>query len=79
MFIGHSERRTYHKESDEFIVKKFSALKEAGLVPLLCIGETEAENEAGKTEEVCACQIDALSKQFPFLDILLMMPCSARI
>ena len=60
IIIGHSERRTYHKESDEFIAKKFAALKEAGLVPVLCIGETEAENEAGKTEEVCARQIDAV-------------------
>ncbi|WP_410679222.1 triose-phosphate isomerase [Avibacterium paragallinarum] len=60
IIIGHSERRTYHKESDEFIAKKFAALKEAGLVPVLCIGESEAENEAGKTEEVCAKQIDAV-------------------
>ena len=60
IIIGHSERRTYHKESDEFVAKKFGVLKEAGLVPVLCIGETEAENEAGKTEEVCARQIDAV-------------------
>ncbi|MGC6407885.1 triose-phosphate isomerase [Bisgaard Taxon 45] len=60
IIIGHSERRTYHKESDEFIAKKFAALKQAGLVPVLCIGESEAENEAGKTEEVCARQIDAV-------------------
>lgn len=60
IIIGHSERRTYHKESDEFIAKKFAALKEAGLVPVLCIGESEAENEAGKTEDVCARQIDAV-------------------
>ena len=37
IIIGHSERRTYHKESDEFVAKKFGALKEAGLVPVLCI------------------------------------------
>lgn len=60
IIIGHSERRTYHKESDEFIAKKFAALKEAGLVPVLCIGETEAENEAGQTEAVCAKQLDAV-------------------
>ena len=62
VIIGHSERRTYHAESDEFIAKKFAVLKEAGLTPVLCIGETEAENEAGKTEEVCARQIDAVLK-----------------
>ncbi|MGQ8820999.1 triose-phosphate isomerase [Bibersteinia trehalosi] len=60
IIIGHSERRTYHKESDEFVAQKFKALKDAGLVPVLCIGETEAENEAGQTEAVCARQIDAV-------------------
>ena len=38
IIIGHSERRTYHKESDEFIAKKFAVLKEQGLIPVLCIG-----------------------------------------
>ncbi|TCJ97909.1 triosephosphate isomerase [Volucribacter psittacicida] len=60
IIIGHSERRQYHQESDEFIAKKFAALKQAGLVPVLCIGESEAENEAGQTEQVCAKQIDAV-------------------
>jgi len=60
VIIGHSERRTYHKESDEFIAKKFAVLKEADLIPVLCIGETEAENEAGQTETVCAKQLDAV-------------------
>ncbi len=40
IIIGHSERRTYHKESDELIAKKFAVLKEQGLTPVLCIGET---------------------------------------
>ena len=53
IIIGHSERRTYHKESDELIAKKFAVLKEQGLTPVLCIGETE---------EVCARQIDAVLK-----------------
>ncbi|WJV53757.1 triose-phosphate isomerase [Pectobacteriaceae bacterium CE70] len=60
IIIGHSERRTYHKESDEFIARKFAVLKEAGLIPVLCIGETEAENAAGQTEAVCARQLDAV-------------------
>ncbi len=60
VIIGHSERRTYHKESDEFIAKKFAVLKEKGLIPVLCIGESEAENEAGQTEAVCAKQLDAV-------------------
>src|SRR5471032_1439972 len=56
IIIGHSERRTYHKESDEFIAKKFGVLKDAGLIPVLCIGE----NEAGQTEAVCAKQLNAV-------------------
>lgn len=60
IIIGHSERRTYHKESDEFIAKKFGVLKDAGLIPVLCIGETDAENEAGQTEAVVARQLDAV-------------------
>nr|WP_314267968.1 triose-phosphate isomerase [uncultured Moellerella sp.] len=60
IIVGHSERRAYHKESDELVAQKFAILKEQGLTPVLCIGETEAENEAGKTEEVCARQIDAV-------------------
>lgn len=58
--IGHSERRTYHQESDDDIVEKFTVLKETGLIPVLCIGETEVENEAKQTEAVCARQIDAV-------------------
>lgn len=60
IIIGHSERRTYHQESDEFIARKFAVLKSQGLTPVLCIGESEEENSAGKTEQVCARQIDAV-------------------
>ncbi|CAM2978769.1 triose-phosphate isomerase [Vibrio rarus] len=60
IIIGHSERREYHQESDEFVAKKFAFLKENDLTPVLCIGESEAQNEAGETEAVCARQIDAV-------------------
>ncbi|CUX96611.1 triose-phosphate isomerase [Candidatus Doolittlea endobia] len=60
IIIGHSERRAYHKESNELIAEKFAVLKEAELIPVLCIGESKAENEAGKTEAVCAHQIDVV-------------------
>ncbi|GAL05802.1 triosephosphate isomerase [Photobacterium aphoticum] len=60
IIIGHSERRDYHNESDEFVAKKFAFLKEHGLTPVLCIGESEAQNEAGETVAVCARQIDAV-------------------
>ncbi|MDT9587500.1 MAG: triose-phosphate isomerase [Candidatus Arsenophonus melophagi] len=60
IIIGHSERRAYHKESDEYIAHKFVVLKSQGLIPVLCIGESEEENSAGKTEQVCAHQIQAI-------------------
>ncbi|MGP1923908.1 MAG: triose-phosphate isomerase [Arsenophonus sp. NEOnobi-MAG3] len=60
IIIGHSERRNYHQENDEFIAKKFAILKSQKLTPVLCIGESEEENNAGKTQQVCAHQIDAV-------------------
>lgn len=60
IIIGHSERREYHAESDQFVAKKFAFLKENGLVPVFCIGESDAQNEAGETEAVCARQINAV-------------------
>ncbi|MGO1295738.1 MAG: triose-phosphate isomerase [Vibrio sp.] len=60
IIIGHSERREYHEESDEFVAKKFAFLKENGLTPVLCIGESDAQNEAGETEAVVSRQIDAV-------------------
>ncbi|MBX4180687.1 triose-phosphate isomerase [Sodalis sp. CWE] len=60
VIIGHSERRIYHKENDWLIAKKFSILKKIGLIPVLCIGENEMEKNAGKTEVVCAYQIDSI-------------------
>jgi triosephosphate isomerase (TIM) len=62
IIIGHSERRQYHNESDEFVAQKFAFLKENGLTPVLCIGESEAQNEAGETVAVCARQLDAVIK-----------------
>ncbi|MET0085253.1 MAG: triose-phosphate isomerase [Sedimenticola sp.] len=58
--VGHSERRTYHNESDELVAQKYAAARAAGLVPILCIGETLDEREQGITEEVCARQLDAV-------------------
>ena len=58
--IGHSERRSIYGETDEQIVQKFAALKNAGITPILCVGELLEEREAGKTEEVVGRQIDAV-------------------
>ena len=48
--VGHSERRQYHGETSEMVAAKFRAAKAAGLVPILCIGETLSEREDGQTE-----------------------------
>ena len=60
VIIGHSERRTYHGETDQLVAEKFTAARKSGLIPLFCIGETLEEREQGITEEVVARQIDAV-------------------
>ena len=60
VIVGHSERRTYHGESDALIAKKFARTKAAGLVPILCVGETLEDFEGGLTEAAVARQVDAV-------------------
>lgn len=57
--VGHSERRSYYGETDEFINKKVAKAIEKGLVPVLCIGETLEEREADKTSDVVLGQVKA--------------------
>ena len=57
VIVGHSERRTDHHETNELIAKKAEAAINAGLKVIVCIGETEAERDAGKTIDVCTTQI----------------------
>ncbi len=63
VIIGHSERRQYFGEGGEMINKKVKAALEVGLKPILCIGERAAENEAGRTNEVLAEQLDSSSER----------------
>lgn len=55
--VGHSERRSYHAESDEAVAAKFIAAMKGGITPILCVGETLDEREAGVTETVVARQL----------------------
>lgn len=48
--VGHSERRQYHRETSELVAAKFVAARNAGLTPILCVGESLHEREAGQTE-----------------------------
>jgi triosephosphate isomerase (TIM) len=56
VIIGHSERRQFFGETDETVAKKTKAALAAGLTPIVCVGETLAERDAGMTERVCRTQ-----------------------
>lgn len=60
VLVGHSERRQYHGESDASVARKFMAALAAGLTPILCVGESLAEREAGRTGEVILRQLRAV-------------------
>lgn len=59
VIIGHSERRTYFGETDEAVKRKVSSALAHGLLPIMCVGETLDENEAGQTNEVVSRQVRA--------------------
>lgn len=58
--VGHSERRQYHGETDEVVATKAQRALSSGLTPIVCVGETLAEREAGKTDEVVKRQLAAV-------------------
>ena len=58
VIVGHSERRTDHGETDDLVRSKAEAVVDAGLVAIVCVGETEAERDNGKTLAVIGTQID---------------------
>ena len=63
VLAGHSERRALFGEDDAAVAERFQRAQTAGLVPVLCVGETLEEREAGDTEQVVARQIDAVLAQ----------------
>lgn len=60
VIVGHSERRAYHAESNAAVAKKTVRALQAGLTPIVCVGETLAEREAARTEAVVGEQLDAV-------------------
>lgn len=63
--IGHSERRQYFNETDETVNKKIKSALESGLLPIVCVGETLEEREAGKAEEIVKAQVIKAFKDIP--------------
>jgi triosephosphate isomerase len=60
VIVGHSERRAYHLESSELVARKALAVLGDGMTPIVCVGETLAQREAGETESVVGAQLDAV-------------------
>ena len=60
LLVGHSERRQYHFETDAVVAAKAQRALACGLTPIVCVGETLAERESGKTEEVVKRQLAAV-------------------
>ena len=58
--VGHSERRAYHAESDQLVADKAKAALARGVTPIVCVGETLAQREAGETEAVVKRQLSAV-------------------
>ena len=64
VLVGHSERRQLIGEQGDVLNRKFAAIQEAGLTPVLCIGETLEQREAGQTLEVVGQQLDSVISEF---------------
>jgi len=60
VIVGHSERRQYHAESDQLVADKAKAALARGITPIVCVGETLAQREAGETEAVVKRQLSAV-------------------
>ena len=65
VIVGHSERRADHGETDPIVRAKAEAAWRAGLTPIICVGETEAERRAGREREIVAAQLAASVPQGP--------------
>ncbi|HEY6066302.1 MAG TPA: triose-phosphate isomerase [Thermoanaerobaculia bacterium] len=68
--VGHSERRRLFGENAEVLASKLARAREAGLVPIYCLGETDEERADGLTEEVLVTQVETLAEDPPRADLV---------
>lgn len=69
VILGHSERRQYFGETNDFINKKAKKALAVGLIPIICVGETLEEREKGITDQVVAAQVKGVLKDIPASDV----------
>jgi triosephosphate isomerase len=69
VILGHSERRQYFGETNEFINKKARKALSSGLIPIICVGETLEEREKGITDQVVSAQVKGVLKDIPAADV----------
>lgn len=67
--VGHSERRSYHGESDEVVARKTLRALKSGITPIVCVGESLEERESGQTDAVVGRQIDAVLSAIDVVDV----------
>lgn len=70
VICGHSERRRLLGEKEDVVGRKAKIAQQAGLIPIVCVGETLEERNAGQTENVLRAQAEAVLKELPATDLI---------